>query len=766
MVKVLVVLLLPYSSSFVFIQASLVGDEVYQRVQGGVFWVFTSRGVSIVDPVTCRIDHSFDKDVLGQTLPLQWRKGAYMELPKKKNSSNSSNNNYIQKTAKAYVLINSGEAGEVIVMDTMRPLTRPAIQRIPVGTSLGNAFAVRHQNQYWAHSDDEGYYYVIALDTELSNPLEHTGHPIKAKMNVAHHSHLIWLNEDEDTDTNEEIGESEDVQVGYATSMGEAHLAILHMKQHKRLGTYDFSNHTIIGTCPGAASMAYSKINRHLYVECVAANGADNANVNANANAAGILEFDVSRPQAPLFIQQHVTVGGTLRETPDQMYVTATDKGTNTMHFFAPQKQGQPSQVPYNIRVPGHPTPPIFYENALMYDYVACMALTESTNRYHINPNLPQLEDANPDDQPDAVVCDYYNNCSPAKTQDDVDHGMCLYRNADGIEARGPLLTATRQDISQIKAMAQPFGQACNRCASGNYESDDDAGDVFDNPEQTCICTPKCGSCAGEDYPNKYEDPLLQSTGIRCLDVKDALLGLTRYADLIPGAGAVKQRPNKINDPSCGFDEPLRTSKRGADIYHASSSTIPEPAVVIVDMSRQTRHCSILLPGEPQEIIYVPTSFHYGSKFSLSASNGLSNGMIAMVVVTLVVVSIVLVVTLFVCGRLRYRHRHGQEFFDLRNEISVEMMTNGSPFHGPEESKREVGVEGEVEDVQDEDGLFVFPPEPTITSSSFPIASRMESMSSCNSSRVLNDDDNEDDIMVQPNGGHVADMKPTSGELA
>ena len=94
------------------------------------------------------------------------------------------------------------------------------------------------------------------------------------------------------------------------------------------------------------------------------------------------------------------------------------------------------------------------------------------------------------------------------------------------------------------------------------------------------------------------------------------------------------------------------------------------------------------------------------------------------------------------------------------------MMTNGSPFHGPEESKREVGVEGEVEDVQDEDGLFVFPPEPTITSSSFPIVSRMESMSSCNSSRVLNDDDNEDDIMVQPNGGYVADMKPTSGELA
>ena len=166
----------------------------------------------------------------------------------------------------------------------------------------------------------------------------------------------------------------------------------------------------------------------------------------------------------------------------------------------------------------------------------------------------------------------------------------------------------------------------------------------YQNNKQECICTPKCGSCADDDgYPTKVDDPILEKTGVMCVDVKDALLDVIHHADMIGGAGAVKRKPaseHLFAAPPCGFAEPTRPHKRGGNVYDASISTVPNNELIVVDMRVQGLKCRVELPGEPQQVIYVPTSFH--SKTGLSSGGSMSSGMKALVAITAIIVGLVL----------------------------------------------------------------------------------------------------------------------------
>ena len=484
-------------------------------------------------------------------------------------------------------------------------------------------------------------------------------------MTTAHHGHFLWeIGVQDDTVTVTTPGETnKDFQVGYGTSQGEQALFILNLDEHKQEDLYDFSKDVIQGTCPGAATMAYCRSNQHVYVQC--------------AGAGGTLEFDVSRPKSPLFVTQHAHIGGALLETPDKKYVTATDKTNNVMHFFEPLGNGQASTDPFRVSVAGHPEAPVFYQNADTYDYVACMPLTQNTNRRHIvessvfhiqegttNATTPASREDDP------VKCDYFNGCSQATSQGDVNRGMCLYRNGVG---QGPLLTAVKDDLPQIQASEAPFGQACQRC---RHE------DSFKNNKQLCVCTPECGACAPEEYPRHEMDPLLWTsalpTGVMCVDVKDALLGVAKHAELVLGAGAIRQQRSKIDDPACGFAEPHRAHKLGSKVYDASISNVPYPELIIVDVRVMTLKCKVRVVGEPQQVIYVPTAFHYKT-----ASEGLGAGLVA---------GIVLICLAFV-GGTAYLAVRGSRFATQRDlEVSIEKatssgdanieMTNGGPQNG------------------------------------------------------------------------------------
>ncbi|CAB9512297.1 expressed unknown protein [Seminavis robusta] len=698
---VIVIVVLVTSS---VVDSALVGDEQFGRVAGGAFWVFTSHGISIVNPDTCHVDHTFTHDNAHEALPKRWSSGVYMV----RQSPNEFEDDDIPLTdtpellpkQDAYILINSGETktiedgntdtptyeAEVIVLDTTTASKTPVLQRITVGGALGNAYAVHNRNQFWTHSSADGFFYVLDLNTEIK---ENEGHPVKAKITTAKDKgHLMW----EMGIGDETVSLKDSPQIAYATSAAVAQLFILDLQVHKQVAVYDFSKDVNQGTCLGAASMAFSKTNQHLYIQCVGGPG-------------GTLEIDVSHPASPVLVQQHHHVGGALVETPDQVYVTATDKGADRMTFFLPTQTGDPSTTEFTITVKGHPEAPVFYESPQTLDYIACMPLTDNLNRAHRTDGEPtQTEDGvlngtTPPQSP--VICDYHNGCDNAQTPFDTKHGVCDYQPANPTL----LLVATADDLEKVQAHEEPFGQACGMC---------ELPQDYWNPKGECVCTPQCGACANDHYPIRQDDPLLATTGVMCVDVKDAMLDVLHHSDLIEGAGAIVQpkaseNPNLkfihgpgVSTPECALDEPIRPHKRGSNIYDASISTIPSRELIIVDMRVESLKCRVELPGTPQQVIYVPTSHHYKQS---DGGGSLSPGMIALIVIVTVFVLVAL--SAIPGSRFAKRnvdnHNNNAVVMDDSDDKEglptgnggIEMMTNGnnsgSPYIDPAvaESKHE-----------------------------------------------------------------------------
>lgn len=229
----------------------------------------------------------------------------------------------------------------------------------------------------------------------LDNVGKHSGKPIQAKVDEANHGKLLW---DKDPLL---------ARHGFATSTGETHLFIIDMILKEQIGTYDFSGDVDTSMCRGTHAIAYSNLNKHLYIECTGGGGA--------------LEMDVSDPVNPKFVTQHSGATGALYKTPDEAFVVASDKGGNKLHIFRIQGNGTASSIDYVVNVPGHPSTVSFWpipgdkDNTFFegHNFIACMPLTENTNHNHM-------------DQDGNIVCDYYGY-SGALTPEDVANGICHY---------------------------------------------------------------------------------------------------------------------------------------------------------------------------------------------------------------------------------------------------------------------------------------------------------------------------------------------------
>ncbi|MGK3739458.1 MAG: hypothetical protein ACI8RD_004672 [Bacillariaceae sp.] len=67
------------NGAFVVVNAVLYGDEIYQDAPGGKFWAFYTEGIAIIDPESCTIETTITKDHNGDTLPISWNDGVYMQ---------------------------------------------------------------------------------------------------------------------------------------------------------------------------------------------------------------------------------------------------------------------------------------------------------------------------------------------------------------------------------------------------------------------------------------------------------------------------------------------------------------------------------------------------------------------------------------------------------------------------------------------------------------------------------------------------------------
>ena len=250
--------------------------------------------------------------------------------------------------------------------------THKVESRVVVGPRPVHSYSVYTQNQYWTHSDGDGHFYVI----DLEDITKHTGNPVIVKIDEANHGKLLW-------------DESPLLQnYGYATSTGEPHLFIIDMITRDQIGTVDFSDQP---GCFGSHAIGYAKTNQHLYIECT--------------GFGGMLEFDVSNPKQPTLVKQFMDVTGAIYESPDEKFISVTDKGGSKFHLIQPGPTGSAASVDYTVDIYGHPSTPVWYNAGTEdnEDHNVCLSLTINTNQNHYKHGTGSL------------ACDYYG-CSQAKT--------------------------------------------------------------------------------------------------------------------------------------------------------------------------------------------------------------------------------------------------------------------------------------------------------------------------------------------------------------
>jgi len=488
---------------------------------------------------------------------------------------------------KGYVLIGSrvdetNELGEAYShMYAFSTNDQTVITKAEVGPRVVHSYGVYPQNEFWMHSDGNGLFYVIDLD-DLSTAAHDD---IEAKVENPAHGKLLW-------DESPKLADR-----GFATSTGEQYLFEIDLAKKEQTFAYDFSVHTEIENCRGLHAIAYSDMNEHVYAEC--------------SGGGGALEFDVSDGKVQ-FVQQFPKANGALYETPDGRFIVASSKGHDALYLFVPQGTGNKSSVEYTIPMKGHPSTVSFYTND-DDKIVACSPMTENLNQNQ------RREDG-------SIACGYYEGCTGATSAADVDSGICLHDTVD----EKKLMRIT--DIATAEASL--LDQACSRCKDeSNFVSEDD--------QSVCVCTPACGSC---DPEPTYSD---DGSGYMCVNLSDfveaEVAGKTPPSPvLLPNTGGIHQGMPYGGSAECSFGRSYRTHKRGMK-YDAAIANVPYHSLVIIDMDKMSKKCTVELPGKPRKVVYAPAEpvdlSSLESTDSSAMSRSVGSVMVAMVLGVVATVS-------------------------------------------------------------------------------------------------------------------------------
>lgn len=320
------------------------GEEIFESTKGK-FYLFSDKQVTVVDPVgvtvlvTITADHQGLGFVDSAGSPFIWGDTVYME----------------DATAKKYhVFANAYSATKqtesfVYVFDTS---TNKVVSKVQVGPRPVHIYAIPELQAVWTHSDGLGAFDVITIDDVSKLKASQ----VKALENTPGHGKLIV-----DPDL---------FPRAFATNVAERYVFEVDLVTHTNKASYPYtdviSNSSL---CIGTHAIAYTKLNKHIYLECVAGGGTLEWNTKTNK-----------------LVKQHSAISGHLTLSRDESFVLVTEKLLGRATLLKPGANGEASTILAQVNLTGKPGYPAFFprggiSSKNVQDYKLYFPTTVSTNK-------------------------------------------------------------------------------------------------------------------------------------------------------------------------------------------------------------------------------------------------------------------------------------------------------------------------------------------------------------------------------------------------
>jgi hypothetical protein len=514
------------------VSATRSGDENFGADPFGQFFVFADKAIHVINPGNLTVVKNITADQAGNPLTSTGSVSGNSTTARSWNDAV-----FVQDTGLKLRYVLAAEADTYLAADNVTQygyvsavdaVLQQVVARIKVGARPVHMYSINQTSSVWAHSDAEGTFYVIPLNNSQNISVATT---VRSYTNNPGHGKLV---------VNDDL-----YPLSYGTNVNEQIIPKHNLENETNIGHFPYnaslSNATL---CSGTHTIVYSRVNKHLYIECV--------------DGSGTLEWNTANDT---LVTLHDSVVGVVTGAPADDMIFVGNSGDSAAVMVQPGKNGVASTVFATLQVPFNPIYPAFYSNSSSTtavgnytDYQIFFPLTRNTN---IN-NIKAAGD---------------NVTTEAYMEKPTD---CSY---------GPATVSTASVGS-----SSPSGLTLATASNGT------------------LVTPTCGACAAgisSGDPSQFNASL---SGFGTLNLEEYKSGAKNLTTSLLSAGATLPSLNEETGANqCSFStENNRLVKRGGP-YIALPADLPQPSLYIVNSpDSNTTSKFVGTATNPHSVVWVP----------------------------------------------------------------------------------------------------------------------------------------------------------------
>eukprot|EP00808_Paulinella_micropora_P014238 g12591.t1 len=290
------------------LQAVRFGDRHYGMEQEGYFIACSKNGFHFINPV----DQTIMKSIPNPT------------------GSRCGDGVYLRTLAHTghYYGQAMYDADEIWLINTD---TMELEAKVRAGGNPLHIYAIQRRDEFWTHSDDTATFDVI--DADEIGYLHHADYEVKVKQSG--HGKLLF--------------DPHLVDVAYSTNVNEGGIFEIHLEDHYDAVFYNFSERGAPAgkVCTGTHGIAFSDINRNLYVECAGSQGWE----IDTPDGSGLWEFSLDSKQVVKVWDGFL---GQVYCPLEEDYIVTVNKLKDIVHILHPEEDRTDDSF-VDFIVPGHP---------------------------------------------------------------------------------------------------------------------------------------------------------------------------------------------------------------------------------------------------------------------------------------------------------------------------------------------------------------------------------------------------------------------------